>query len=67
MTWMTPEEVSEYLKIHRNTVYDYIKRGIFPAVKFGKYYRIPKEELDSRLKTLYEPKKQKEKQRFPIL
>lgn len=49
MEWMTPEETAEYLKIHIQTVYDYIRKKKIPAVKVGRHYRIPREELDRRL------------------
>lgn len=49
MIWMTTEETAEYLRLHKHTVYDYIKRKKIPAVKFGRHYRIPKEKLDETL------------------
>jgi excisionase family DNA binding protein len=36
MEWLTPEETAEYLKIHKHTVYEYIKKNKIPAVKFGR-------------------------------
>lgn len=41
----TPEEVRRFLRIGRNTVYDLIKSGALPCVRFGKLIRIPKTAL----------------------
>ena len=37
---LTPLEVSELLKITKNTVYELIKRGELPSYKIGKKIRI---------------------------
>ena len=39
---LTPQEVSELLKITKNTVYELIKRGELPSYKIGKKIRCPK-------------------------
>lgn len=46
----TVEQVSELLKIHWQTVLNYIKNGKLKAVRLGKGYRIQKEELDNFIK-----------------
>ena len=40
---LTPQEVSELLKITKNTVYELIKRGELPSYKIGKKIRIDME------------------------
>ena len=37
---LTPQEVSELLKITKNTVYELIKRGELPSYKIGKKIRV---------------------------
>lgn len=44
--YYTPTEVAKILKLHEQTILLYIKRGKLSAVKLGKGYRIPREELD---------------------
>jgi excisionase family DNA binding protein len=43
--YLTPEEARAYLSIGRTTVYDLVRRGELPAVRFGKILRIPREAL----------------------
>lgn len=38
-------EVTEILKVHRRTVYNYIKEGQLKATKMGKYLRVREEDL----------------------
>lgn len=47
---ITTKELSEYLKIHENTIYSYIKRGM-PYYKIGpKQFRFELEEVKKWLK-----------------
>jgi len=46
----TVKELAEYLRIHRNTIYRWIKAGKIEAIKVGSDYRISKEAVD-KLKT----------------
>jgi len=43
----TLDEIAEILHISRRTLYSYIKDGKLKAVKFGKYWRVSPEELES--------------------
>jgi excisionase family DNA binding protein len=43
--YLTPEEARAYLNLGRTTLYDLVKRGKLPAVRFGKVLRIPREAL----------------------
>jgi len=46
----TVEQIAELLKVHWQTVLNYIKNGKLKAVKLGKGYRIKKAELDNFIK-----------------
>jgi excisionase family DNA binding protein len=43
---MTVEEVSQYLHIHRSTVYRLLKRGEIPAFRIGTDWRFNIETID---------------------
>lgn len=47
---LTPKEVAEYLKVPVETVWRWCRKGTLPAVKIGKYWRIPGDELSSFIK-----------------
>lgn len=42
----TPEQAADYLQVHRETVYRYIRQGKLVASKLGRSYRVPKRSLD---------------------
>ena len=42
---MTPEQVADWLQVHRGTVYRWIDEGKLPALKVGRVYRIPRDEV----------------------
>lgn len=42
---MTPEQVAEWLQVHRGTVYRWIDEGKLPALQVGRVYRIPREDV----------------------
>jgi len=44
---LTPSEIAERLNIHPNTVRDYLKAGILPAVKLGRVWRVEEEDLNN--------------------
>jgi len=46
----TVEQVTELLKVHWQTVLNYIKRGKLKAIKLGKGYRISKEAFNEFIK-----------------
>lgn len=39
---LLPEDVQKILQTGRNTVYDYLAKGIIRSIKVGGKYRIPK-------------------------
>jgi len=43
---MTPQEISEYLRVGIRTVYDWIKKGELPAIRLGRTYRIERADFD---------------------
>jgi excisionase family DNA binding protein len=43
--YLTIKEASEVLKVHENTIYNWIKAGKLKAVKIGELWRIPIESL----------------------
>ena len=45
----TVPEVAKKLKIAESTLYRHVKRGAFPAVKIGRYWRITQRQLDEYL------------------
>lgn len=47
----TLDEVADILKVTRRTLYTYVKEGKLPAVKMGKYWRVPQESLQSFIST----------------
>lgn len=50
-TFLTTEEVLEYLHVHHRTVYRLIKAGRIPAVRVGRQYRFRKRDIDAWLET----------------
>ncbi len=40
------DEVAERYKVKKNTVWDWIRKGILPAIRIGKMYRITQKDLD---------------------
>lgn len=41
-SYMTIKEFCERLQVSPSTVYRMIKRGMIPAIKFGRYWKIPR-------------------------
>src|SRR3954471_17400088 len=50
-TFLTTEEVLEYLQVNLRTVYRLIKAGKIPAVRVGRQWRIRKRDIDAWLDT----------------
>ena len=46
-TFLTTEEVLEYLQVNLRTVYRLIKAGKIPAVRVGRQWRFRKSDIDS--------------------
>ncbi|WP_366776030.1 helix-turn-helix domain-containing protein [uncultured Gemmiger sp.] len=42
---LKPDEVADFLCIHKNTVYNLIRRGDLPAFRIGKCWRIRRKDL----------------------
>lgn len=47
--FLSPREVSEYLGVHPQTVYDWIARGEIPSARLGRKVLIDKRRLDEQL------------------
>lgn len=45
-----PREVADILQLNTLTIYEYIRKGRLPAVRFGKSYRINEKDLESFVK-----------------
>lgn len=41
-SYMTIKEFCERLQVSTSTVYRMIKSGMIPAIKFGRYWKIPR-------------------------
>src|SRR5215470_8254415 len=50
-TFLTTEEVLEYLQVNLRTVYRLIKAGKIPAVRVGRQWRFRKRDIDAWLDT----------------
>ena len=59
MEFFTPQEIANDLKIHVLTLYKYIRSGKLSALKFGRYYRISKDDLTKFLESVRVSKKEK--------
>lgn len=42
---LTPGEIAERLNLHPNTVRDYLKAGLLPAIKLGRVWRVEEKDL----------------------
>ncbi len=51
--YYTLEEIAQILKVHRETVRRYIRKGDLKAARIGKEYRVREDDLN----TFYESKK----------
>jgi excisionase family DNA binding protein len=48
---LTLREVCERLRLHENTVREYINEGKIPAIKFDRVLRVEEEDLEEFLRT----------------
>ena len=48
---MTIEEVAQYLRVKKRTVYDWLKKGKIPAVKTVGQWRFQKEKINAWLES----------------
>jgi len=44
---MTIEEVANYLRVKKRTIYDWVKNGKIPAIKAVGQWRFKKEKIDA--------------------
>jgi excisionase family DNA binding protein len=44
---ITIEEAAEYLRLSRNTVYGLCRRGVLPAIKLGRKWRVRRSDLEA--------------------
>lgn len=44
---MTIEDLADYLKVTRRTIYDWVKRNKIPAVKLVGQWRFKKDKIDA--------------------
>jgi excisionase family DNA binding protein len=42
-----PDEAFAFLRVSKTTGYDLIRRGILPAVRFGRIVRVPRKALEA--------------------
>src|ERR1700692_4507003 len=54
-TFLTTEEVLEYLQVNLRTVYRLIKAGKIPAVRVGRQWRFRKRDIDAWLDSQRRP------------
>ena len=43
---MTIDDLADYLRVKRRTVYDWVKKGKIPAIKTVGQWRFKKEQID---------------------
>lgn len=48
--FMTVKEVSQFLRLKVQTVYDLLATGDIPGTKFGNSWRIDREQLEQKLR-----------------
>ena len=48
---MTIEEVAQYLRVKKRTIYDWVKKGKIPAVKTVGQWRFQKEKINAWLES----------------
>ena len=44
---LTVDEISDYLKIPKSTIYKLVREGKIPAQKIGRHWRFRKEAIDN--------------------
>ena len=44
---MTIEELAEYLRVKKRTIYDWVKKGKIPAIKAVGQWRFKKDNIDA--------------------
>ena len=49
-SWMTLEDVAQYLNVSRDSIYRLAQKGEIPASKVGNLWRFKKDEVDEWMK-----------------
>ena len=49
-SWMTLEEIAQYLKVSKDSIYRLAQKGEIPASKIGNLWRFKREEIDAWMK-----------------
>ena len=49
-SWMTLEEIAQYLKVSKDSIYRLAQKGEIPASKIGNLWRFKKDEVDEWMK-----------------
>lgn len=57
----TPKEVAEMLRLNTLTVYEYIRSGDIPSIRFGRAYRIRQSDFEGFIERHMLSKKLKKK------
>ena len=45
--FLTAQEVGKILRLKRSTTYEYIRQGIIPSVRIGRFIRIRREAVEN--------------------
>jgi PTS system nitrogen regulatory IIA component len=45
-TLLTVDEIAEYLRVKKRTIYDWLKKGKIPAIKTVGQWRFKKDQID---------------------
>ena len=48
--FMTVEEARQFLRLSRKTIYKLLESGVIPGQKFGRDWRVDREQLEQNLK-----------------
>ena len=48
---LTVDEIAEYLRVKKRTIYDWVKKGKIPAIKTVGQWRFKKDRIDSWLES----------------
>ncbi len=60
-TWLSLEELADYLKMPPYTLYKLLRRGELPGHKVGRSWRFDQDEVDAWIKSRRQGKKEKGK------
>ena len=63
LEFMTPEELANYLKVNRMTVYRWISQGLIPYYELGRLKRVRRSDLETFLAGIRRQKGPKTKKR----